>query len=148
MRYLKRFMKAAAPHAVETATYVGASFAFGYAQNRYREKASLAGVPADLLAGGGLKLGVVLGEMLGGSKVARYARLADPVANAGLGAYFHTWGSGAGAKASGLKRVLVSASDADRVKKLVPGATILGDIARAPHGDYLSASQLAALARG
>jgi hypothetical protein len=148
MSYLDRIYrgrKHIVSEVVETAEYAGASYGFGYLQNRYREKASVMGVPADLLAGVGLKV-VALGcEILGtGRAIAPHASI---IGNAGVGAYFHTLGAGAGAKAAGIKRILIPEGDVEKAKKALPNATILGDLGKAPHGDFLSIDELAKLAR-
>ena len=137
--------KGVVPSLVEAAEYVGASYGFGYLQNRYREKASLMGVPADLLAGVGLKAAALAADVMG--KSGGVACLASTVGNAGLGAYFHTLGAGHGAQASGVKRLLISDKDVAKARAALPNATILGEIPKAPHGDFLSAAELAEMAR-
>ena len=69
----------------------------------------------------------------------------DLVANAGVGAFFHTLGAGHGAKSAGVTRFMTTAS-ADKVKAALPGVTILGEIPQAPAGNFLSARDLAAMA--
>lgn len=132
--------------AMHLAVYGGASFGFGYLQQRYRQKASLLGVPADLAAGVGLTaLSMVAGGARGvvGSLLVPLAR---DVGRAGVGAFFHTWGSGAGAKAGGVARLLIQQSDVAKAKAALPNATILGVSQKAPPGDWMSARELRALA--
>jgi len=133
------------PHLVEMVEYGGASYLFGYLQNRLGERASVMGVPADLLAGVVLKGAALAGDLMGAS--GGLSALANNVGNAGIGAFFHTLGAGHGSKSAGLKRVLVHESDVPKVKAAIPTATILGAIGKPPHGDFLSPAQLAALAR-
>lgn len=131
--------------ALDVAEYGGASYAFGYLQNRYRERASVMGVPLDLAAGAGLTAAALLCDLKGWCS--GLVPIVRNVGHAGVGAYFHTMGAGHGAKASGVKRLLVHEKDVGKVKAVLPDATVLGAIPRAPHGDFLSASELAALAR-
>lgn len=128
------------PAAIEAAEYGAASFAYGYAQNRWRDKATIKGVPLDLLGGVVFKAA----SLLTAGKMAHHLSI---FGNAGVGAWAHTMGAGYGAKASGVRRLLVSAADADKVKKQFPGATVLGAIAPAPHGAFLSSEKLRDLAR-
>jgi hypothetical protein len=128
-----------------TAEFAAASYGFGYLQNRYRQKAQMFGVPADLLAGVAFKAASLGSHVFGvGHALAPHL---DIVGNAGVGAFFHTLGAGHGAKASGVKRLLVGDADLEKVKKVLPNPEIIGAIGKAPHGDFLSASELAALAR-
>jgi hypothetical protein len=130
---------------VETGELVGGVAAFGYLQNRYREKASLWGVPADLAAGAVLKVAVLGCKYFG--KFKRVCPHLDNLGNAGLAAYAHTLGAGYGAQASGVKRLLISEADVAKAKAALPNATILGDIPKAPHGDYFSSRDLADMAK-
>lgn len=150
MSYLDRLHKGRGvmPHLVETVEYAGAAYGFGYLQNRYREKASVLGMPVDLLAGVVLKGAALSSELLGKGASGWMTSLANNVGNAGVGAFFHTMGAGHGAHAAGVKRMLLtSAADVAKAKAALPGATILGEIPKAPHGDFLSAAELAELAR-
>jgi hypothetical protein len=149
MGYLDRLHKGhgLTSHVVETLEYAGASYGFGYLQNRYREKASVMGVPADLLAGVVLKTVVLGSELMGKGVSGGFATLLSNVGNAGIGAYFHTLGAGHGAQKSGVKRLLISEKDVEKAKAALPGATILGDLPKAPKGDFLSAAELAEMAR-
>ena len=132
-------------NAVETAEFAGASYAFGYLQNKYRGKAQMFGVPADLLAGVAFKAASLGSHVFGvGHALAPHF---DIIGNAGVGAFFHTLGAGHGAKASGVKRLLVGDADLEKIKKVLPNPEVIGAIGKAPHGDFLSASELAALAR-
>lgn len=128
------------------AVYGGASYAFGYLQNRYRERASVMGVPADLLAGGALSA-VSLGcELMG--KTGALSALARDVGNAGIGAFFHTLGAGRGAHAAGVTRLLLkNPAQLAAAKKAVPDAEVLGSIQPAPHGDFLTPAELAEMAK-
>lgn len=151
MGYLSRlksrgFVPKVMHQAIEIGTFAAASYGFGYVQSRYREKAAIKGVPADLATGVALKI-IGLGcDILGKGKSLQPHM--NNVANAGIAAYFHTMGSGKGAKASGITRLLVQSGDVDKVKKVLPNATVMGAISPAPHGDFLSAKDLASLARG
>ena len=148
MSYLAKLQRASKKvgllhNVVETAEYVGASYVFGYAQNRWREQASIKGVPADLAAGITLKAASLVLDLIGkGHNVSSHINV---VGNAGLGAFFHTMGSGHGGEKGGVKRLLVSSADAERVKKL--GVTVLGDLGKAAPGAYLSARDLHAMAQ-
>lgn len=135
------------PKLAEAAEYFGASYAFGYVQNKYREKASVAGIPADLVVGG-LSKAVAIGmDLWGSTKMATgMAPFANVIGNAGIAAFGHTLGAGAGAKASGVRRLLISESDVAKAKAALPNATILGEIPKAPHGDFLSSRDLASMA--
>jgi hypothetical protein len=136
-------------HTVADAAIIGgASFGFGYVQSRYREKAAVMGVPADLAAGIGMSALAFLGEWYGvGGVVGALRHTTKLIGLAGIGSYCHTLGSGHGAQASGVKRIAVHAKDVGKVKSALPNSTVLGQIPRAPHGDFLSPSQLEALAR-
>lgn len=158
MSFLKKLSKlnpaghGVAARATEAAEYFGASFLAGYAQNKYRDKASVAGVPVDLAAGGALKLLGLGVDLLGGGKWNRGWRAtvhsqAHILGNVGLAAFGHTLGAGLGASQSGVTRVLVEKKDVAKVKAAIPGAVVIGEIPKAPPGDYLSASQLAEMAR-
>lgn len=132
------------PKVVESVEYGAASYGFGYLQSRYR--ASVMGVPVELLAGVAGKALVLGGEMMGlpSSKFGKVLSVAMPhvdvVANAGIGAYFHTLGVGHGAKAA-------AALPAGKAPTKALGTTVLGAIPKAPHGDFLSAAELAEMAR-
>lgn len=127
---------------VGVGVYAGAAYGFGYIQNRYRERATVKGVPVDLLAGVVLTGAAYFN--VGGSGVSPLLR---DVGRAGVGAFFHTLGAGKGAEQSGVTRLLINKGDVARAKAALPSATVLGEIPRAPHGDYLSAAELAELAR-
>lgn len=135
---------------------------FGYAMNRYRDKSSVhvpvvGNVPVDLGAGVlGLAMTTfgltsLLGRVTGIGFIKRHAykvdKMAGAVATAGLGSYAHTYGSGLGGKQSGVTRLMVDKKDVPRVKAAMPSATVLGEIPSAPHGDFLSSSDLRNLAR-
>jgi hypothetical protein len=123
-------------HAVETAEYAGASYAFGYIQHKYGEKASLWGVPSDLLGGIAGKV-VTLAAQVGGAGGA-VTQLTNVIGNAGISAYFHALGAGHGHESK------TAALPGTKVK-----GHILGDLGSAPQpGNFLSAAQLAAMARG
>lgn len=125
------------PKVVESVEYGAASYGFGYLQSRYRS--SVMGVPVELLAGvAGKALVLVGGEMMG--LLPAVMPHVDVVANAGIGAYFHTLGVGHGAKAA-------AALPAGKAPTKALGTTVLGAIPKAPHGDFLSASELAEMAR-
>jgi hypothetical protein len=135
-----------------TAEFAAGSYGFGYLQNRYREKASMFGIPADLLAGVGLKVVALGTEMISPSgRLGKLAHLVAPHANAfgnaGVGAFFHTLGAGHGAQASGVKRLLISEADVPKAKAALPNATILGVDKETRPRDVLSAQELADMAR-
>ena len=130
---------------VTTAEYAVASFAFGYVQNAFPGRAKVGPAPLDLAVGVAAKavsLGLTLFGKVGGAR----SHL-DVLGNAGIGAYFHTLGSGHGFKKSGRVRAILNAGDAAKVMKVAPATTVFGVSARAPQGDLLSASDLANLAR-
>ncbi len=133
---------------VTTAEYAGASYLFGYVQNAYPQHARVHGVPVDLAAGVAAKAASFLLTMMGVSgKVGSARSHLDVVGNAGIGAYFHTLGSGHGFNKSGRVRAVLPAGSVGKLNKAVPEATILGVSARAPKGDLLTASDLMSLAR-
>ncbi len=140
MGYMNRLLsggkKSGAVHeVVETVEYAAASWGFGYLQGRFRERASIGPVPADLGVGLGLKILALAGNILGkGGKVLPHMHL---IGNAGIGAYMHTHGVGAGSQKSGVKRLLVNAADVAKVQKILPDVTVLGAIPKAPPGDFL-----------
>lgn len=132
---------------VETAEYGAASFGFGFIQNKYRG-ASIKGVPVDVLAGVGLKAAALAMEAFGGRMSSRIGAHVNVLGNAGIGAFFHTLGAGAGMKSAGVNRLLLPQGySAQAAKKMIPGSEILGGIAPAPKGDFLSSAELAAMAR-
>lgn len=134
-------------HAVETVEYGAASFGFGYIQNRYR-KANIAGVPADILSGLAFKAVALAMDMKGGAMMERIAPHLNVVGNAGVGAFFHTLGAGAGMKHAGIVRMALPAgTNPQLAASKVPGSVILGGIAPAPKGDFLTSAELAAMAR-
>lgn len=128
---------------LETAEYAGASMGLGYLYGRYREKASLFGVPADLAVGLlGKTVGLGLDLFSRGSGGAGRQFL-HAVGNAGLGAVAHKLGTGLGLRASGRKVVSLPAG-----AMLPAGATLLGgDLPSAPPGDALGDADLEALSR-
>ena len=152
-KYLSKLYPGAKITAVDVAIYGGASYGFGYIENKYREKASVMGVPVSAVAGGALVVGSLLSSVFlkGGGRVARYVRMAAPYANdiglAGLGAYLHTLGAGKGAQHGDVARIAVDKKDVAKVRAAVPKSTLLGEIPPAPHGDWLSSKDLANLAR-
>lgn len=151
MRYLEKYYPGRKGGKVNTLVgatvgalvYGGASYAFGYAQNRYRERASLFGVPADLLTGAVLTGASAFG-LLGRGAI---GHLGHDVGKAGIGAFFHTLGAGHGGTASGLTRAVVPKGDVHKLKAAVPNATILGELPKAPHGDFLKPNDLSVLSR-
>jgi hypothetical protein len=104
----------------------------------------------DLLAGIVSKVVVLGADLFGanGRMVRGVLPHVNTLGNAAVGAYFHTRGAGYGAQASGVKRLILPAGQVDAVKKAFPSATVLGAIPKAPHGDFLSAAELAEMARG
>ncbi len=133
-------------HIAGAALYGGASFGLGYVKNRWRERAHVFGVPVDLLTAILFK-GAAVASVLTG-KGASYAPLADAFGNAGVSSFFHTLGAAYGAQHSGLRRMLIPANEVERAKRSFPNATVLGEIEKAPPGDYLSAGDLMRMARG
>jgi hypothetical protein len=129
---------------VQTAEYAGASYLLGYVQNAYPGKAQIFGVPLDLATGVAMKAASLLSTFTGFATAARPHL--DTVGNAGLGAYFHMLGSGAGFHKSGRVRAILPPGSVDKVMKAAPGTTLFGVAARAPQGDLLSASDLSRLA--
>lgn len=123
----------------------GSSFAFGYLMQRYRDKATLHGIPYDLLVGGVMTAGAVVGEILGVAPA--ITPIAKNIGHAGLASYCHTQGSALGAKSAGVKRVLAKDSDIEKIKKIAPSTIVLGAIPKAAHGDFLSSAELANLAK-
>jgi len=132
-------------NALATAEYAAASYAFGYIQNAFPGRARIFGVPVDLAVGVAAKT-VSMGLTLSGHG-GQLRPHVDAVGNAGIGAYFHTLGSGHGFNKSGRVRAFLPAGAASKLKTAVPEATIFGVSARAPQGDLLTASDLAKLAR-
>ena len=141
--------------ALEGVEYSAASYGYGLVQNQFREKASLMGAPVDLLTGLVLKAAGIAGVVVGKGKYKRgvlgfAAAHSNVIGNAGLGAFFHTLGAGKGgekyAKKSGMVKLLVPASQVDKVKAAIPG-TVFGAIPSAPHGDWLTHGDLKEMAR-
>lgn len=131
-------------NALTTAEYAGASYLFGYVQNAFPGRARIAGVPADLAVGVAAKAASLLSTLTGTMGVARPHL--DVLGNAGLGAYFHTLGSGHGFKKSGRVRAVLPATAAAKLRQAVPESTIFGVESKAPKGDLLTADDLARLA--
>lgn len=132
---------------VDAGVYAAASYGFGYVQGRYREKASLFGIPADLFAGVVLSGGALVAGDLLGYIPEGINPIVAAVGHAGLGAWAHTHGAGAGAEKSGVRRLLIQEKDVAKAKAALPDAQFLGDIPKAGPGDFLSARELANLAR-
>lgn len=137
--------------------YGAASYGFGWAQNRYREKAHIGGAPLDLAVGGGLSVLTLLGDFFGsklpvGKTLRKIGASAAPivrdVGRAGVGAYLHTLGAALGAEGAGIRRALIKESDVPKIKAVLKDSvTFLGDLGKAPKGDFLSSKELAELAR-
>lgn len=133
---------------VETVEYGAASFGFGYVQNRFRNKAHVAGIPLDLGVGVVTKVVGFAMDAFGGHKMGLVAPHVNVIGNAGIGAFFHTLGAGVGLKGAGVSRLLLPpGADAKKAKAAIPGSEILGGISPAPKGDFLSSAELAAMAR-
>lgn len=132
-------------NAIGLAEYAGASYLFGYVQNAFPGRARLFGLPADLLTGVVAKA-ASLGLTLAGAARGVRPHL-DTVGNAGIGAYFHTLGSGHGFKKSGRVRAILPAGSVAKLQAAVPESTIFGVDARAPKGDLLSTADLVRLAQ-
>lgn len=151
MSYMSRLYGIAkhpiAHEVIETAEVMGAGYGLGYLQGRYRERSMVMGVPVDLLAGVAGKGLAIAATAFGGSKGAKLAPHLNNIGVAGLVSYAHTHGVGAGSKKAGVKRLLVQEKDMDKVRKVLPDATVLGAIPQAPHGDMLSSRDLESLAR-
>lgn len=129
----------------EAVEYGVASYVYGYVQSRWREKASVAGIPADLVSGVVFKAASIAADLWGGKSLMKAAPHANVLGNTGIGAFFHTFGAGHGAQSSGVKRVLVKESDLPKLKGM--NVTVLGAIPKAPHGDYLNSRDLAELSK-
>ena len=127
------------------ALYGAASYGFGYAKTRWHNKAQVMGVPVDILAGVVLKGAALAGMFMG--KAEGLVPHLDTLGNAGIGAFLHTYGAAHGAAASGMRRLLIPASDVQKAKAALPNATVLGEIPKAPPGDFLSTAELQAMAR-
>lgn len=124
----------------------GASFGFGYLTGKYRDKTLIAGrVPLDLGVGLALSLGSVALDLTG--TLSGFSGLVKDVGRAGVGAWAHTHGVGAGTAASGIKRALVEDKDLAKLRAAVPNAVILGATGAAPHGAFLSSARLNELAK-
>jgi len=131
-------------NALTTAEYGAFSYGFGYLQNAYPGKARIMGVPADLAVGVAAKAASIASTLFGIAGASRPHL--DVLGNAGIGAYFHTLGSGHGFKKSGRVRAILPASAAAKLAAAVPESTIFGVAARAPQGDLLTADDLSRLA--
>lgn len=143
--YLNPENKGTVARVVEGAEYFAASYGYGYVQNRFRERAAVGPIPLDLLAGGVFKAAAIGCGIWckKGSALAKSTPYTNVMGNAGIAAFGHTLGAGAGAKASGVTRLLLANhSDLAAVKKVLPNSTILGEIPKAPHGDFLTPSEL------
>lgn len=133
----KSFMKSAVGNVARTVEYAGASAAFGYIQSRYRSQ--VMGVPVELAAGVVGKAVVLFGGEAMGLLPSVMPHV-DVISNAALGAWAHTLGVGYGAKQ-------VAALPPGKAPTKELGTTVLGAIPKAPRGDFLSAAELAEMAR-
>ena len=130
-------------HGVETAEYIGASYALGRIHGHYRDRAKLKNIPLNLLVGVGGKFLAVVGDAFGLPATHHL----NTVANAGLGSYFHALGVAHGTQSSG-RKVYVLPPGAPAPAGLPAGTeTVLGDLGKAPRGRYLSRDEINELAR-
>lgn len=129
---------------VEAGAYGAASYGYGFIQNKYREKASVKGIPADAIAGTGFKIISIAMQCMGKDGVV--ASGVDILGNAGIGAFCHTLGAGHGAKSSGVVRLLINERDKAKALAAIPGATVLAGTGQAPTGAFLSQDKLRAMA--
>jgi hypothetical protein len=134
------------PRAVETGEYMLSALGIGYLQNRYRDRMAVAGVPANLLVGGLMKLGALAMDLKRKSGGTIHSQL-HILGNVGLVTWAHAKGAGMGAAASGVRRALVRPEDVKKVLAAAPATTLFGEIPKAPKGDFLSTAQLADMAR-
>lgn len=134
---------------LHTAEVAAAAEGFGYLHGRYREEASIKGVPLNLVAGLGLKA-VVLGAGLlsRGSEMPGWASHVDAVALAGLGSYMFADGVARGTKAAG-RSIFILESGAARPKDMggLKQTDVVGALPQAVGGAYLSADDLRAARR-
>ena len=155
MSYLSKLYpgrKGSKGHAVfnaltDAAVIPAMAYGFGYVENRYRERASVQGVPVSAVAGAAGVAINLAASLFGVRQLRGVAGIAGEIGTAGLASYFHTLGAGKGADHSGVKRVLVDGKDMNKLKSVLPQSTVLGEIPKAPVGDFLSSSELAHLAR-
>jgi hypothetical protein len=119
---------------------------FGYIKGRYREQASVMGVPADLLVGVLATAAGAVATISGGGQSSLGHQL-DMLGDAGIMSFTNSIGAYYGAKASG-RQVLVlnpgtSAPAALPAGYSQPGMSVLGDIPPAVGGAYLTAEEIA-----
>lgn len=137
----------AAGEVIDLAVGAAASFGFGYLTGKYREKTLLFGgrVPLDFGVGMLLSVGSVALEVAGVGD--GLSGLAKDIGHAGVNAWAHTHGVGAGTKASGVERVLVQKKDLPKLRAAVPSSVVLGSTGQAPHGKFLSPERLTQLSQ-
>lgn len=100
----------------------GASVAYGFVQNYYREKAMVKGVPLDILVGGGLTLLGAGLEIFSRGRSALAPHL-NAIGDAGVQAYFLKLGAVWGTKASGRKAYIL---EKGATAPALPGLTQVG----------------------
>lgn len=131
--------------AIDLGVGAAASFGFGYLTGKYRDKTLIAGrVPLDLGVGVGLSALSIVAEAMG--FLDGFAGLAKDVGRAGVSAWAHTHGVGAGTVARGEARAFVPQKDVAKLRAAVPNA-VVGGIDPAPHGAFLSPDRLDQLSR-
>lgn len=130
---------------VGTGVYVAASEIFGYVHGRYRDKAEVMGVPANLLVGVLGKLSAIALYAQGG-KLRNKAHYLNNIANAGIGSYVFADGVARGTRAAGRKiYVLESGGTPPSLGRGLTQTDVVGEIPQAMGGAYLSREELESL---
>lgn len=130
----------------------GAGRLFGYVHGMYREKASLWGVPANLLAGIGLKVAAIGAALVTDrlSPTARepwWASHLETIGNAGIAAFGFAQGVADGTKSSGRKIIILPKGAAAPTLPAGSVTDVVGEIPPAAPGRYLDLDQLQTAAR-
>lgn len=131
-----------AGYLVDKGERYAAAAGFGYLKGAYREKASVRGLPVDLLSGAALTLLAVGLEVWSGGRSALAPHM-NAVGDAGLMSYFGSLGAAYGVKTSG-RKVYVLDKGAKPPASLPPGMTAVAGIPQAVGGAYLSPEEVAA----
>lgn len=124
----------------------GAALGYGYLKGKYREKMVYKDYGIDLWSGAALTIGSALLNIMSGGNSLLAPHLAR-VGDAGVSSYLNSIGTAMGAKAAGRSFMMLDAAG----KKLpalaattgVYGTSVLGSIAPARGGTYLSADEIA-----
>jgi len=128
-----------------TVVYGSVFYGLGFAQNKWKDKAKVGRVPADMALGlGGTGLGLLATLFGVGRGVQPWLWEGGRI---GLAAFGHALGAGHGGQSAGQARVLMPKKDVAKALAAVPGAVVVGAIPPAPTGDWLSVQDLRSLSK-